>query len=274
MERKNLKGEKEVEKSKNKNKRGILWMLALICVMSFFTKTTTFAATVKTVDMQDLGSGMYAYLGMLKNSKTTMYHRIKIEKKGLLLVTGGIFTSDGERYGMNTCLYDSNRRSLEPYGKSYVDVTTEKFVVYGVNPGTYYIQVKNQKYYQISAAVLTAKDYGGVSKKKAQTLVHKKRLGGLVPAGEKGTGIEWFKFKLNRNKKVKIELAALGNTGFRFYLYGPSYKKGICMASLENDALNFQKKEKLKKGTYYIKVVRVSKKRVASGYYDIRWVTK
>ena len=82
-------------------------MLALICVMSFFTKTTTFAATVKTVDMQDLGSGMYAYLGMLKNSKTTMYHRIKIEKKGLLLVTGGIFTSDGERYGMNTCLYDS-----------------------------------------------------------------------------------------------------------------------------------------------------------------------
>ncbi len=44
------------------------------------------------------------------------------------------------------------------------------------------------------------------------------------------------------------------------------------MASLKNDAKDFQKKVALKKGTYYIKVVRASKKSNASGFYDVRWV--
>ena len=41
---------------------------------------------------------------------------------------------------------------------------------------------------------------------------------------------------------------------------------------LKNDAKDFQKKVALKKGTYYIKVVRASKKSNASGFYDVRCV--
>ena len=166
-------------------------------------------------------------------------------------------------------LCDSKKRSLEPYKRSYV--STEEFIVYGVNPGTYYFEVKNQSYYSLSAGVKKVKDLEGDSKKTAYQIAHKKRVSGLVTAGEKAGSADWFKFKLAKNRKVKIELAAIGTDAFRFYLYGPGCRNGICMASLKNDAKDFQKKVALKKGTYYIKVVRASKKSNASGFYDVRW---
>ena len=80
-------------------------------------------------------------------------------------------------------LCDSKKRSLEPYKRSYV--STEEFIVYGVDPGTYYIEVKNQSYYSLSAGVKKVKDFGGDSKKTAYQIAHKKRVSGLVTAGEK-----------------------------------------------------------------------------------------
>ncbi len=44
-------------------------------------------------------------------------------------------------------------------------------------------------------------------KKTAYQIAHKKRISGLVTAGEKAGSADWFKFKLAKNRKVKIELA-------------------------------------------------------------------
>ena len=62
-------------------------------------------------------------------------------------VAGAAIAEDGTPYGMAVRLCDSKKRSLEPYKRSYV--STEEFIVYGVDPGTYYIEVKNQSYYSL-----------------------------------------------------------------------------------------------------------------------------
>ena len=266
-----------------------LFMLMAAFVLILCMKTTTYAASTKTVNMESVGSGMYIHIGTMKRGKGTVYHRVKVkkkgimmnglelysvllaalERKGILIVAGAAIAEDGTPYGMAVRLCDSKKRSLDPYKRSYV--STEEFIVYGVDPGTYYIEVKNQSYYSLSAGVKKVKDLGGDSKKTAYQIAHKKRVSGLVTAGEKAGSADWFKFKLAKNRKVKIELAAIGTDAFRFYLYGPGCRNGICMASLKNDAKDFQKKVALKKGTYYIKVVRASKKSNASGFYDVRW---
>ena len=267
-------GGKEKKEMKESKKREHVWIRKMFMLMAAFVlilcmKTTTYAASTKTVNMESVGSGMYIHIGTMKRGKGTVYHRVKVKKKGILIVAGAAIAEDGTPYGMAVRLCDSKKRSLEPYKRSYV--STEEFIVYGVDPGTYYIEVKNQSYYSLSAGVKKVKDFGGDSKKTAYQIAHKKRVSGLVTAGEKAGSADWFKFKLAKNRKVKIELAAIGTDAFRFYLYGPGCRNGICMASLKNDAKDFQKKVALKKGTYYIKVVRASKKSNASGFYDVRW---
>ncbi len=259
---------------KESKKREHVWirkmfMLTAAFVLILCMKTTTYAASTKTVNMESVGSGMYIHIGTMKRGKGTVYHRVKVKKKGILIVAGAAIAEDGTPYGMAVRLCDSKKRSLEPYKRSYV--STEEFTCYGINPGTYYIQVQNQTYYSVSATSLKIQDNGGNTKKKAQKIVHKKRISGLMAAGEKGNSADWFKFTLTKNNKVKIELETMGNDAFSFYLYGPSYKKGIDIASLKNDTVDFQNNITLKKGTYYIKVVRASKKSMASGAYGIRW---
>lgn len=160
-----------------------LFMLMAAFVLILCMKTTTYAASTKTVNMESVGSGMYIHIGTMKRGKGTVYHRVKVKKKGILIVAGAAIAEDGTPYGMAVRLCDSKKRSLEPYKRSYV--STEEFIVYGVDPGTYYIEVKNQSYYSLSAGVKKVKDLGGDSKKTAYQIAHKKRVSGLVTAGEK-----------------------------------------------------------------------------------------
>ena len=146
---------------KESKKREHVWIRKMFMLMAAFVlilcmKTTTYAASTKTVNMESVGSGMYIHIGTMKRGKGTVYHRVKVKKKGILIVAGAAIAEDGTPYGMAVRLCDSKKRSLEPYKRSYV--STEEFIVYGVNPGTYYIEVKNQSYYSLSAGVKKVKD--------------------------------------------------------------------------------------------------------------------
>ena len=54
-------------------------------------------------------------------------------------------------------------------------MSTEDVASYWVKPGTYYILVKNQKYYVVSASMKSMADRGGASKKKATTIKYNKK---------------------------------------------------------------------------------------------------
>lgn len=251
-------------------------MLAAAFALIFCMKSTANAAGTQVVDMQKSGK-VYIYKGMLEDNHTTVYHRFVVQKSGILAVAGSQISTYGT-YGMNVSLCDKNKRVLESYRSSYV--STDEPVTYWVKPGTYYLKVENYQYYVLSASSKNVADRGGASKKKATNIKQKKTITGVLPAGEKGSKADWFKFKMTKDKKLQLNLEANGNTGVTFYLYGPSYKKGTSIylynQSQKCYSINAftRKKAKIKKGTYYIKVVRTTKKNTVSAGYSIKWSMK
>ena len=104
---------------------------------------------------------------------------------------------------------------------------------------------------------------------------------GVMPAGEKASAADWYKIKMPKNKKLELSISQEGSGAFQFYLYGPSYKKGIRIDTLENASGKYtsidartRKSSKIKGGTYYIKVCRPSYDRKANGIYTIKWRAK
>ena len=89
-----------------------LFMLMAAFVLVLCMKTTTYAASTKTVNMESVGSGMYIHIGTMKRGKGTVYHRVKVKKKGILIVAGAAIAEDGTPYGMAVRLCDSKKRSL------------------------------------------------------------------------------------------------------------------------------------------------------------------
>lgn len=276
---KEKKGMKESKKREHAAVRK-LFMLMAAFAMILCMKTTANAAGVLDVDMQK-NNQAYVYTGVLEDYETTVYHRIVIKKAGALVIAGNSIEEDGSRYGLSFSLCDRNKRLLEPYQSTYV--STGEYATYGVRPGTYYIRVKNEKYYVLSAALQKFADKGGTSKKNATKIAHKKKITGVLAAGEKGKKADWFKLVVPKDKKLQIELDTAGNDSIAFYMYGPSYPKGVYIDSLMNKSGKYysvrtsgltEKKSKVKKGTYYIKVIRSSKKKTASGVYSIRWIMK
>ena len=78
---------------KERKKRGHAMVRKLFMLMAAFVlilcmKTTTYAASTKTVNMESVGSGMYIHIGTMKRGKGTVYHRVKVKKKGILIVAG------------------------------------------------------------------------------------------------------------------------------------------------------------------------------------------
>ena len=87
---------------KERKKRGHAMVRKLFMLMAAFVlilcmKTTTYAASTKTVNMESVGSGMYIHIGTMKRGKGTVYHRVKVKKKGILIVAGAAIAEDERR---------------------------------------------------------------------------------------------------------------------------------------------------------------------------------
>lgn len=242
------------------------------------------AAGTKTVDMSLDSSGAYVYAGEEADYETTVYHRFDVPSSGLIAVTGAsrnVYTG-AITGGFLVSLYDS---SMTPLDKSssgaYVNAASSDVEYYGVSKGTYYLKVSGEKKYAVGAAFQKVSDKAGASKAKARTIKQKKEVKGVLAAGEKAKKADWYKFKVTKSKKLKLELSTGGNGYIEFYLYGPSYKKGIRIDALKNEGGTYfsvnganRKKIKVKPGTYYIRVRRASYDTKASGIYSIKWQLK
>lgn len=93
-------GGKEKKGMKESKKREHVWIRKMFMLMAAFVlilcmKTTTYAASTKTVNMESVGSGMYIHIGTMKRGKGTVYHRVKVKKKGILIVAGAAIAEDG-----------------------------------------------------------------------------------------------------------------------------------------------------------------------------------
>lgn len=241
------------------------------------------AAGTKTVDMSLDSSGTYVYAGIEADYETTVYHRFTVPSSGLIAVTGNQYnTYSGSAYGIYVSLCNSSLTPLDKYSSgAYVNAASSDVEYYGVSAGTYYLKVSGEKKYAVGAAFQKVSDKAGASKAKARTIKQKKEVKGVLAAGEKAKKADWYKFKVTKSKKLKLELSTGGNGYIEFYLYGPSYKKGIRIDALKNTGGTYfsvngvnRKKIKVKPGTYYIRVRRASYDTKASGIYSIKWQLK
>lgn len=259
-------------------------LFAVLCSMLF---AMTAAAKSKTVSMKFDGDA-YTYTGNQK-SNVTMYHKIKVSKPSVMLVSAA-YDIGGTAKAMPVWLCNSKKKSLERTSKGssvnavqFINTGTKGMAYYGVKKGTYYIKTKGAANYMIVAALEPMADRGGSSKTRATGISRNTPVTGLLPAGESYTAADWYKFNVNQSRVLSLSLQAVGNGQFQFYLYGPSYPNGVKLASMMNKSINCSStlkgsktKARVKRGTYYIKVARgtSSAYRKSSGAYSLKWDLK
>lgn len=233
-------------------------------------------AANKVVDMKAGTDGGYTYAGINESASNTVYHKLKVKSSGALVVTGNTVYNWGTG-GISVSLCNSKYQVIDSssYG-AYVNAANEKTQVYGVKKGTYYLKVSGKTNYVLATGFKKWTDKGGNSKKKAKTVKVNQTFKGVMPAGENKT--DWYKFKVTKNKKMKLTVSAEGNGGIQFTVYGPGLSKsgsyaGSCYNTTREGWLcRGSKKVKASKGTYYVKVTRSSKK--VSGVYSIKCTLK
>lgn len=260
--------------------RLIKTLLAAAMLVLMIGVTASAAGAVK-VNMQVTSSGAYSYTGAWEDYDTTAYHKIYVPSSGALVVMGNnVYKSLGTTGSMRVELYNSKLKRVDVKNGQYLN-GSDYYAAYGVKKGTYYIKTTGYKDYVLVAAFQKVTNTGGTSKAKAKTISRNKLKMGVMPAGESYKATDWYKFKVTSRKVLNLEIETAGTGYFDFYLYGPSYSKGIKICSLKNSSGKYYSintrtygKTKVKTGTYYIKAVRsksttASKK--GSGIYSIKW---
>lgn len=245
-------------------------LLAAAMLVLMIGVTASAAGAVK-VNMQVTSSGAYSYTGAWEDYDTTAYHKIYVPSSGALVVMGS---------GMRVELYNSKLKRIDVKNGQYVN-SSNYYAAYGVKKGTYYIKTTGCKDYVLAAAFQKVTNTGGTSKAKAKTISRNKVKKGVMPAGESYKATDWYKFKVTSKKVLNLEIETAGTGFFDFYLYGPSYSKGIKICSLKNASGAYYSintrtygRTKVKTGTYYIKAVRsksTTASKQGSGIYSIKW---
>ena len=257
--------------------------ILLTAVMLVMMLGLTASAADQKVTMTKDADGTYNYVGMNVDSADSIYHKITVPKAGLLYIVGNGFTAndynnpDDITYSeMYVHVYNKKMKLLDNIYR-FTDAVDEQYVIYGVKKGTYYLKTSGHTNYVLAAVFQPVTNKGGSSKAKAYSLPRGKYIEGVMPVGEKLKTSDWYKFQVKKKKVIRIDVDCFSNDSMDFYLYGPSYKKGIPICSLTDGVYTYQskkiknnKKLKVKPGTYYIRVKRTSNAK-ASGVYALKW---
>ncbi len=271
-------------------KRRMLKLLTMTALLTLLCGAGASAAS-RTVSMTK-ATGGFSYVGQC-GAGTTVFHKFTLSKPSFVAVTGvEKLPATGSTIGLEVTLYNKKMAAMD--SKQYVKLLgtadSSIYAEYALAKGSYYIGVSNVGEYGLAVAAANKvgnykiTDPGGKSKAKAKTIKKKKTVGGIIAVGDKKGKADWFKFKVTKKQVLKFKISAEGSCMVNFTLYGPSYKKGITMANLRDDAtaLKTIKRNswgstvgslKVTPGTYYIRVRRSSgyKSKVKSAAYFINW---
>lgn len=169
-------------------------------------------------------------------------------------------------------LLNSNKKALTKRLNLYNSSTIgNERVTYAVKKNTiYYVKLScsDKSTFQYVMTALNSK--GGNKKSKAVSLKSGKAVKGLLVAGNKSAC--WYKFKLTKNKKLKLTITGKCVDDFKFDVYdssGDSIFNDPYTLSGRNISKTINPYEKYSKGTYYIKVSK--KTNYSTGYFSIKF---
>lgn len=248
---------------------------------SVHDSTTIYDSTAIPVDSYQFAFGSVFMSGAnrtLKNKvevcssfedyNTPVYYKVTVSKPGTIT-----FTVDSE-YSNYVTLCNSKKKAISEETSS--TSVNGKFT-YAVAKGTYYVKVKTSSDYAfVKSSVKAITDTAGATKAKARKLsVNGSKKTGLVLATDKTKKVDWFKFTNPKKQKITVYFKGAINTGkveIEFFdSKGESFGTKQFSIYSDGDASfspyvgSFASTSgKLPKGTYYIKVTKLTAKTSAS----------
>lgn len=208
-------------------------------------------------------------LNMQKGEGKETYHTFKLTKRGY---AGFLVASLVENVGKTSYkIQKSEKGKWVTIGrtKTFSAMSTKESDItaaYGLAKGTYRL-VLNASKEQLNTVVYERKYY---SKKVAYKKSKAKKLNAKEVYTTNERAARWYKTEVTstkKQKKLKISTAA-DQGGFKFTIYQSGKKNPIKTVKTSVKHLDKTVKLPKKKGTYYVKVSKVTKK--TNGYYEIK----
>ena len=222
----------------------------------------------------DVKAGETYYVDFPRNCKEGLLTAYVLENECKGLVKDDLNMQKGE--GKET--YHTFKLTKRGYAGKWVTIGRTKIfsamstkesditAAYGLAKGTYRL-VLNASKEQLNTVVYERKYY---SKKVAYKKSKAKKLNAKEVYTTNERAARWYKTEVTstkKQKKLKISTAA-DQGGFKFTIYQSGKKKPIKTVKTSVKHLDKTVKLPKKKGTYYVKVSKVTKK--TNGYYEIK----
>lgn len=208
-------------------------------------------------------------LNMQKGEGKETYHTFKLTKRGYagflvasLVENGGKTSYKIQKSEKGKWVTIGRTKTFSAMSTKESDITA----AYGLAKGTYRL-VLNASKEQLNTVVYERKYY---SKKVAYKKSKAKKLNAKEVYTTNERAARWYKTEVTstkKQKKLKISTAA-DQGGFKFTIYQSGKKKPIKTVKTSVKHLDKTVKLPKKKGTYYVKVSKVTKK--TNGYYEIK----
>lgn len=208
-------------------------------------------------------------LNMQKGEGKETYHTFKLTKRGYASFLVASLVENGGKTSYKIQKSEKEKWVTIGRTKIFSAMSTKESDItaaYGLAKGTYRL-VLNASKEQLNTVVYERKYY---SKKVAYKKSKAKKLNAKEVYTTNERAARWYKTEVTstkKQKKLKISTAA-DQGGFKFTIYQSGKKKPIKTVKTSVKHLDKTVKLPKKKGTYYVKVSKVTKK--TNGYYEIK----
>lgn len=208
-------------------------------------------------------------LNMQKGEGKETYHTFKLTKRGYVSFLVASLVENGGKTSYKIQKSEKGKWVTIGRTKTFSAMSTKESDItaaYGLAKGTYRL-VLNASKEQLNTVVYERKYY---SKKVAYKKSKAKKLNAKEVYTTNERAARWYKTEVTstkKQKKLKISTAA-DQGGFKFTIYQSGKKKPIKTVKTSVKHLDKTVKLPKKKGTYYVKVSKVTKK--TNGYYEIK----
>ena len=208
-------------------------------------------------------------LNMQKGEGKETYHTFKLTKRGYASFLVASLVENGGKTSYKIQKSEKGKWVTIGRTKIFSAMSTKESDItaaYSLAKGTYRL-VLNASKEQLNTVVYERKYY---SKKVAYKKSKAKKLNAKEVYTTNERAARWYKTEVTstkKQKKLKISTAA-DQGGFKFTIYQSGKKKPIKTVKTSVKHLDKTVKLPKKKGTYYVKVSKVTKK--TNGYYEIK----
>lgn len=251
-----------------KNKKKMRGLLAVMFVFAMMLGATSVSAATRVVNL----SPNKWHVDSSRDTAQTVYHKIKIPKAGYITFSGyGYLPYSNGKYPVRLQMCNSKKKAMQSE-EIYLSSSNDFRNYVAVKKGTYLVRVKDF-HYKLRYSFKAVSEKSGTSRSSARRIARNKTVWGLLLMGEKGGKTDWYKFTVPTSKRIVFSFGARANNGVELELLPAD--RNIRMTDnrgyLLNTTRTWTTPSVIPKGTYYLKIKRMSGNKNTTGAYSLKW---